>query len=75
MEKKKKNNILSAIIFVLSVVVACIFYVVVMQRHESLWEFSAVFYLCMITFIAGFGIFVSAIVLEKNIDANNNENN
>jgi hypothetical protein len=68
MGTKKRNTVLSAIIFILSVVVAGIFYMVIFNKYQSVWTFNAIFYLCMVTFTCGFGIFIGAIVLERKVD-------
>ena len=70
---KKKNKVLSALIFMLSVVVGAVFYVIVFRRFDRVWfEFQPIFYLCVITFSAAFGIYISAIVIDTEEQEQNN---
>ena len=63
-----KRNLLSAIVLIASVVLAVMFYKYIFARYNGkVWfEFYPVLYLCLGTFVAGVGIYISAILLEFN---------
>ena len=60
-----KNGILSTIILVTTIITCLILYVVIISRNEQIRSFNTIFYLCIVTFVLGVGIFISALIKEK----------
>jgi len=57
---------MSALIFILTLVAAVVGYIYVFKHFTTIWfDFTPIFFLCVITFLLGAGVFTSAVMLEK----------
>ena len=60
------KNVLSAIVLIISIIFAVALWIVIFSIYNPVWfDVTAIFFLCMVTFIAACGIFLAAIILEK----------
>ena len=60
------KTIISVLILTITLIASVVGYIMVFSHFDVIWfNFTAIFYLCGITFFAGSGICVSAILIEK----------
>ena len=60
------KRLISLIIFIASIVLAIVFYAVIFSGFSYIWfNAVAIFCICIVTFLAGFGIFISGLIVEK----------
>ena len=62
----KTRTILSLFIATLTIFAAVFLYMYIFKSFETIWfDFKAIFLLCVVTFGAGCGLYISAILIEK----------
>jgi|GEM_PF-3975605 len=60
-----KSTLVGTGILIASIILAVIFYVVIIATHEQIFSFLPGFWLCLVTFMLGGGIFISGHLKEK----------
>jgi len=58
-------RMMSSAILIISIIVAVVCYIVIFSSFEQIWTFNAVFFLCLVTFLFGAGVFLSAFLRER----------